>query len=199
MKYVQILKNGVVDQNPTFVQLLALCPTLGVTISVVNSLTMGLVTSMVLIVSCIIVSIFRKFIVNEVRIGLFVIVTASLVAMIEYSLKAYGSPELNESLGIFVPLIVVNCILFARIEVFAAKNKVLPTIVDAFGMGLGFTIGLTSLGIVREVLGSGSFLGIPLIHDESKHVLIMVMAPGAFFTLGGIIMVKKAIEGRSKK
>jgi electron transport complex protein RnfE len=201
MKYSTILRNGIIDQNPTFVQLLALCPLLAVTTSAVNAATMGLSTTAVMICACFAISLLRRLIPNDVRIAAFVVIVAAFVTFLQLILDAYAPPSINEALGIYIPLIVVNCILFARIESFASKNKVIPSVVDAFSMGIGFTIGLLTVGIIREFFGSGSVFGLELLHDSNSHVLIMIMAPGAFFTLGIIIMVRKYVmvmKGRSK-
>jgi len=191
MNYSKLLRNGIIDENPTFVQLLALCPLLAVTTSAINALTMGLSTTAAMMAACIVISLFRRFIRVEIRIASFVIIIAGIVTVLQLVMEAFLPPSINDALGIFIPLIVVNCILFARVESFASKNKVLASAVDAFGMGLGFTVGLLTIGIVREFLGSGSIFGIELIRDASAHVLIMIMAPGAFFTLGIIIMIRK--------
>ena len=199
MKYYKLLKNGIVDQNPVFVQLLALCPLLAVTTSAVNAITMGVSTAAVMIAACAIISIFRKFFLNEIRIASFVVIVATLVTVLQLTLEAYAPPEINEALGIFIPLIVVNCILFARIEAFASKNKVLPSVVDALGMGVGFTIGLTTIGVIREFFGAGSVFGFEIIADTTSHMLIMVMAPGAFFTLGALVMIRNYIMEKRKR
>jgi electron transport complex protein RnfE len=159
---------------------------------------MGLSTTAVMICACSAISLLRRLIPNDVRIAVFVVIVASFVTFLQLIMEAYA-PSINEALGIYVPLIVVNCILFARIESFASKNKVLPSAVDAFSMGIGFTIGLLTVGIIREFFGSGSVFGLELLSDPSSHVLIMVMAPGAFFTLGTIIMIKKYITLRNSR
>ena len=196
----QLFKNGIVKENPIFVQLLALCPLLAVTTSFVNGFAMGMATTAVIICACAMISILRKIIPAQVRIATFVVIVASFVTIVELVMAAYAPPEINERLGIFIALIVVNCIVFARIESFASKNAVFPSIVDAFSMGLGFTLGLCILGIIRELLGAGSIFGFELIADSSMHILVMIMAPGAFFTLGGIIMLLKykEMKGRAK-
>ena len=199
MKYYRLLRNGVVDQNPVFVQLLALCPLLAVTTSAVNAITMGISTAAVMIGACAIISIFRKFFMNEIRIASFVVIVATLVTVLQFMLEVHAPPEVNEALGIYIPLIVVNCILFARIESFASKNKVLPSIVDALGMGAGFTLGLLTIGIIREFFGAGSVFGFEILTDSTSHMLIMVMAPGAFFTLGGLVMIRNYIVERRKR
>jgi len=191
MKYSKLISDGLINQNPVFVQLLALCPLLAVTTSTVNALTMGLSTTFVMICSCVVISIIRKLIYDEIRIAVFVVINAGFVTVLQLMLEAYAPPSINEALGIFIPLIAVNCIVFARIESFASKNKVFASAIDALGMGLGFTLGLLTVGVIREFLGSGSILGFEFLKDTSSHVLIMIMAPGAFFTLGAIIMVRK--------
>ena len=199
MKYYKLLRNGVVDQNPVFVQLLALCPLLAVTTSAINAVTMGISTTAVMIGACTIISIFRRFFMNEIRIASFVVIVATLVTILQFMLEVHAPPEVNEDLGIYIPLIVVNCILFARIESFASKNKVLPSIVDALGMGVGFTLGLLTIGIIREFLGAGSVFGFEILTDSTSHVLIMVMAPGAFFTLGSLVMLRNYIVEKRKR
>jgi len=199
MKYYKLLRNGVVDQNPVFVQLLALCPLLAVTTSAINAVTMGISTTAVMIGACTIISIFRRFFMNEIRIASFVVIVATLVTILQFMLEVHAPPEVNEALGIYIPLIVVNCILFARIESFASKNKVLPSIVDALGMGVGFTLGLLTIGIIREFLGAGSVFGFEILTDSTSHVLIMVMAPGAFFTLGSLVMLRNYIVEKRKR
>ncbi|MCL2558118.1 MAG: electron transport complex subunit RsxE [Treponema sp.] len=199
MKLYALLRRGVVDQNPVFVQLLALCPLLAVTTSAANAVTMGLSTTAVMMGACLIISIFRKFFLNEIRIAAFVVIVASFVTILQFMLEVYAPPGINEALGIYIPLIVVNCILFARIEGFASKNKVLPSLVDAFGMGVGFTLGLTTVGIIREFFGAGSIFGFEILTDSNSLVLTMIMAPGAFFTLGAIVMARKFIVERRKR
>ena len=199
MKYSQLLKNGLFNENPTFVQLLALCPLLAVTTSAVNAVSMGLSTTAVMICVSIVISFIKRILSDEIRIASFVIIIAGFVTLLQFVLEAYAPPSINEALGIYIPLIVVNCILFARVELFASKNKVFASAVDAFGMGMGFTIGLLTIGTIREILGSGSFFGIEINHNPSSNMLIMVMAPGAFFTLGTVIMIRKFIRVKSGK
>ena len=194
MNYGKLLKNGLIDENPIFVQLIALCPLLAVTTSAINAIAMGLSTTVVMICACSAISLLRKLIPNEIRIAAFVVIVAGFVTILQLMMEAYIPSSINEALGIYIPLIVVNCILFARIESFASKNKLLASAVDALGMGLGFTLGLLTIGIIREFFGSGSVFGYELIHDSSIYMLIMVMAPGAFFTLGIIIMIMKYLK-----
>ncbi|MDR0502770.1 MAG: electron transport complex subunit E [Treponema sp.] len=197
MKYTELIGNGLIRKNPVFVQVLALCPLLAVTTSAVNAIIMGLATTAVMICASSAISIVRKLLPNEVRIAAAVIIVAGFVTVVEFLLEAYAPPEINESLGIYIPLIVVNCILFARLESFASKNNVFASSVDALSMGLGFTLGLFVVAVIREFLGSGSIFGYELLHDNASHVLIMVMPPGAFFTLGIIIMIRKYMQMRT--
>jgi len=194
MKYIDLLRDGIFNKNPIFVQVLALCPLLAVTTSAANALTMGLATTAVMICASAVISCFRKIIPNEIRIASAVVIVAGFVTVLELMLEAYAPPDITAALGIYIPLIVVNCILFARLESFASKNKIFESMVDALGMGLGFTIGLFVVGVVREFLGSGAIFGIELIHDQSTHMLIMIMPAGAFFTLGVIIMIRKHVQ-----
>ena len=199
MNSFKILKNGIIDQNPVFVQLLALCPLLAVTTSATNGLAMGLATTTVMIGASTVISILRKVIPNEIRIASFVVIIAGFVTILQLVMQAYLPPAINESLGIFIPLIVVNCIVFSRVELFASKNKPFGSIIDALGMGLGFTFGLIAIGIIREFLGAGSIFDIELNRNTSSHVLIMIMAPGAFFTLGGLIMAANYYRLKKKE
>jgi electron transport complex protein RnfE len=187
---IKLLKNGIIDQNPVFVQLLSLCPLLAVTTSAATAITMGISVTAVMIVACTVISIFRKLFVAEVRIASFVVIVAALVTILEFMLQVYAPPEINEALGIFIPLIVVNCVVFARIETFASKNRIVPTVFDATGMGIGLTLGLLVIGIIREFFGEGSVFGFEFIKDESMRAVVMIMAPGAFFTLGALIMIR---------
>ena len=196
MKYFKLIKNGVIHENPIFVQLMALCPLLAVTTSAINAITMGLATTVVMICACAVVSALRKVIPNEIRIAVSVIIVAGFVTVIQLIMEAFLPRNLNEALGIYIPLIVVNCILFARVEAFASRNGVFDSAVDALGMGLGLTFGLFIVGVIREFLGSGSIFGVELLHDPTAHMLIMIMAPGAFFTLGVIIMVLRRFRAK---
>jgi len=188
---LQLLHNGIIKENPIFVQLLALCPLLAVTTSAINAFFMGLCTTFVIVCACTVISILRKIIPGEIRIACFVVIVATFVTIVQLMMAAFAPPAINDMLGIFIALIVVNCVVFARIESFASKNPVFPSVVDAFGMGVGFTLGLMTLGIIREIFGSGAIFGFEFIADPTMHVLVMVMAPGAFFTLGSVIMFLK--------
>jgi electron transport complex protein RnfE len=197
MKYFELIKDGIFHKNPIFVQVLALCPLLAVTTSAINAVTMGFATTAVMICASAAISVVRKLIPNEIRIAAAVIIVAGFVTILQFLLDAYAPPDITASLGIYIPLIVVNCILFARLESFASKNNIFASIVDALGMGLGFALGLFVIGVIREFFGSGSIFGVELLHDPTAHMLIMIMPPGAFFTLGIIIMIRKQL--RSKK
>lgn len=182
-KLIERLKVGIFLENPTFMQVLGMCPTLAVTISANNAVGMGLATTAVLMCSNAVVAMLRKCIPNKVRIPTFVVIIASFVTMIDLLLQAYIQ-ELHAQLGLFIPLIVVNCLILARAEAFASKNPVLPSVFDGLGMGLGFTVGLTVIGSVRGVLGTGGLFGLRVLPTTYEPAIIMILAPGAFFTLG---------------
>ncbi|MFO8001173.1 MAG: electron transport complex subunit E [Marinilabilia sp.] len=173
---------GFFKDNPVFVMLLGMCPTLGVTTSAVNGLGMGLATTFVLVMSNIVVALVKDFIPNKVRIPSFIVVIASFVTIVEMVMQAY-LPALFEALGLFIPLIVVNCLVLGRAEAFASKNTFVSSVVDGLGMGLGFSMALTMLGAVRELLGSGQIFGLAL-YPEDYGMLVFVLAPGAFIALG---------------
>ena len=185
MKNLRILFNGLIKENPTFVLLLGMCPTLGTTSSALNGMSMGLATTAVLICSNFIISCIKKLIPDMVRIPSFIVVIASLVTILQMLIKAYA-PEVDKSLGLFIPLIVVNCIILGRAEAFAAKNSPVASIFDGIGMGLGFTIALTLLGASRELFGTGKVFGFSLF-PENYGALVFVLAPGAFIALGYLI------------
>ncbi len=177
------LKAGLIEDNPTFIQVLGMCPTLAVTTSVENAIGMGLTTTVVLMCSNAVISILRKCIPAKIRIPAFIVVIASFVTMMDLLLQAYLS-DLHTQLGVFIPLIVVNCLILARAEAYASKNRVLPSVFDGLGMGLGFTVSLAAIGVVRELLGAGSLLGMQIMPATYDPAIIMILAPGAFFTLG---------------
>ena len=185
MKNLRILFNGLIKENPTFVLLLGMCPTLGTISSALNGMSMGLATTAVLICSNFIISCIKKLIPDMVRIPSFIVVIASLVTILQMLIKAYA-PEVDKSLGLFIPLIVVNCIILGRAEAFAAKNSPVASIFDGIGMGLGFTIALTLLGASRELFGTGKVFGFTLF-PENYGALVFVLAPGAFIALGYLI------------
>ena len=198
MNPFKIIKNGIIDENPTFIQVVGMCPTLAVTTSMINGIGMGLSTTAVLICSNLVISLIRKFVPDEVRIPCFVVVIASFVTIIQMLLQAY-LPSLNASLGVFIPLIVVNCIILARAEAFACKNNPIASIFDGIGMGLGFTMALTLIGTVRELLGSGSLLGVTVLPEAFPRTILMILPPGAFCTLAFLIAGFNALRNKAKK
>ena len=197
MSRLKYLVNGLIAENPTFVQLLGMCPTLATTTSGINGMSMGLATTAVLIGSNAVISLLRKFIPDKIRIPAFVVVIATFVTVIDMLMHAY-LPPLYKQLGLFIPLIVVNCIILGRAEAFASKHGVVDSIFDGLGMGLGFTIALTILGTVRELLGAGSIFGISLFGEAFKPALIMIMPPGAFIALGLLIATVNIITKKIK-
>ena len=190
-KCIERLYNGIIKENPTFVLILGMCPTLAVTSSLVNGAGMGLSTMTVLVLSNMVISMLRNIIPNGVRVPAFIVIVASFVTILQFLLEAY-LPSLNSALGIYIPLIVVNCIILGRAESYASKNPVLPSIFDGLGMGLGFTIALSLLGGFREILGAGTILGINIPHWDG--IGIFVMAPGAFFVLAALIAIQNQIR-----
>ena len=194
MNNLKVLVNGIIKENPTFVLLLGMCPTLGTTSSAINGMSMGLATMCVLILSNFIIALIKKLIPDAVRIPAHIVVIASLVTVLQMVIKAYA-PDIDKSLGLFIPLIVVNCIILGRAESFAAKNGPIASIFDGIGIGLGFTLGLTSLGAVRELLGTGSIFGVTL-WGETYGMLMFVLAPGAFLVLGYLIVLFNKITSK---
>ncbi len=192
MNNLKVILNGIVKENPTFVLLLGMCPTLGTTSSALNGMSMGLATTAVLIFSNIIISLIKSFIPDMVRIPSFIVVIASLVTILQMCIKAYA-PEIDASLGLFIPLIVVNCIILGRAEAFAAKNSAIASACDGIGMGIGFTLALTLLGAVREILGTGCVFTLS-IFPEQYGALVFVLAPGAFIALGYLIAIVNRIK-----
>ena len=197
-KIAERLKNGIITENPTFVQMLGMCPTLAVTSSAINGLGMGLTTMVILTMSNFMISLLRKLIPDKVRIPAYIVIIASFVTIVQFVLQAY-IPSLNDSLGIFIPLIVVNCIILGRAESYASKNPVLPSIFDGIGMGLGFTVGLTAIGIVRELLGAGEVFGIRVMPQSYEPLTIFVLAPGAFFVLACLVALQNKVKANLEK
>ena len=193
-KNLKVLINGVIKENPIFVLLLGMCPTLATTSSAINGMSMGLATMFVLICSNAVISMLKNLIPDMVRIPAFIVVIATFVTVIEMLMNAYV-PALAESLGIFLPLIVVNCIVLGRAEAFAAKNSVVSSIFDGIGMGLGFTLSLTLLGSVRELLGTGTIFSVN-IYPEEYGSLLFILAPGAFIVLGYLISIFNNIQSK---
>lgn len=195
-KSLKQLVNGIIKENPTFVLMLGMCPTLAVTTSSINGLGMGLTTTVVLIMSNMLISMLRKVIPDTVRMPAFIVVVASFVTIVEMLLQAY-IPFLNDALGIYIPLIVVNCIILGRAEAYASKNPVLPSVFDGIGMGLGFTLGLTLIGMFREFLGAGKVFGIRVTPEAFEPIGIFVLAPGAFFVLAMLTAVQNRLKLKS--
>ena len=192
------LYNGIIKENPTFVLLLGMCPTLAVTTSGINGLGMGLSSAAVLILSNVIISALRKVIPGGVRMPAYIVIVASLVTVLQMLMQAY-LPSLNDALGIYIPLIVVNCIILGRAEAFAGKNKVWASLFDGIGMGLGFTLSLTIIGTVREILGNGSFFGIDITFGVYQPISIIVLAPGAFLVLAMLVALRNKLMSPDKK
>jgi electron transport complex protein RnfE len=193
MNQLRNFTKGFIKENPVFALFLGLCPTLGVTTTAINGMGMGLATTFVLLMANIVVSLIKNFIPDKVRIPSFIVIIASFVTIVELTMQAY-LPDLFEALGLFIPLIVVNCLVLGRAEAFASKNNLLSSFIDGLGMGLGFTFALTLLGAVREVLGSGSIFGLKFI--EGDGMIIFILSPGAFIALGYLIVI---INKLSKK
>ncbi len=198
MAVLQELTKGFYRQNPVFKQALGLCPTLAVSNSVSSGLGMGLAATFVLICSNVIISMIRKVVPSKIRIPIYIVVIATFVTIVDLAMAGF-QPALHKSLGIFVPLIVVNCIILGRAEAYAGKNNIGRSFVDGLGMGLGFTFALVLLGTIRELLGNGSFLNIPVVGTSFEPVLIMILPPGAFLTIGFVMGFFNWLENRRAK
>lgn len=192
MTNFKVLMNGIIKENPTFVLLLGMCPTLGTTSSALNGMSMGLATTFVLVCSNVVISLIKNLIPDMVRIPAFIVVIASFVTALQMCMQAFV-PDIYATLGLFIPLIVVNCIILGRAEAFASKNGVVPSFFDGVGMGLGFTIALTVLGAVREILGTGKIFGLE-VWPEDYGMLMFVLAPGAFIVLGYLIAIVNKLK-----
>ncbi len=192
MNYLKIIKNGIITENPIFVLLLGMCPTLATTSSAINGMSMGLATTFVLICSNIVISAIKKLIPDEVRIPAYIVVIASFVTILQMSMQAF-LPDLYKSLGLFIPLIVVNCIVLGRAEAFASKNGIIASGFDGIGIGTGFTIALTLLGVCREFFGTGKVFSLS-IYPEQYGALLFVLAPGAFIALGYLIALVNKLK-----
>jgi electron transport complex protein RnfE len=188
------LTRGIIKENPTFVMMLGMCPTLGVTTSALNGLGMGIATLFVLILSNSLISAVKKCIPDIIRIPCYIVMIASCVTILDLLMAAY-TPELYKELGIYIPLIVVNCIILGRAEAFASNNNIAQSFLDAIGMGIGFTLSLTALGLVREFLGGYSIFGYQLIKETSYPILLFIMPPGAFLALAGLMLVFNKFKG----
>jgi len=197
MKAIKVFFNGVLNENPTFRMVLGMCPTLALTTAAINGIGMGLATTFVLVGSNLVISLLKNFIPQKVRIPAFVVVIATFVTVVSMIMQAF-LPELNKSLGIYIPLIVVNCIILARAESFASKNSALLSIIDGLGMGIGFTLALLLLGSIREILGAGTWFGMPVFSDGFSPAVIMILPPGGFITLGLVLGLLNKLTGRAE-
>jgi len=185
--------NGLLKENPTFVLVLGTCPTLAITTAAVNGLGMGAATTFVLVFSNLFISLLKNYIPDKVRIAAFIVVIATFVTIVDLVMKAF-TPDLYKALGIFIPLIVVNCIILGRAEAFAQRNNLLPSILDGLGMGLGFTLAITLIGSIREILGNGTIFNMRLLAENATTILIFVLPPGAFVTYGFLIAIMNRIK-----
>ena len=197
-KAAERLYNGLIKENPTFVLMLGMCPTLAVTTLAMNGIGMGLTTTVILALSNVMISALRKVIPDGVRMPAYIVIVASFVTIVQFLLQAYV-PGLYESLGIYIPLIVVNCIILGRAEAYASKNPVIPSFFDGLGMGLGFTVGLTAIGIVRELIGSGKIFGFQVMPFAYEPVTIFILAPGAFLVLTLLVALQNRVKRSLEK
>lgn len=196
---IERLKNGILKENPIFVQVIAMCPTLAVTTSAINGISMGLATTAVLVGANVVIAALRKLIPDKIRIPAFIVVIAGFVTLLQFLMEGFA-PALYKSLGIFIPLIVVNCVILGRAEAYASKNTVFASLFDGLGMGLGFTAALVVLASIRELLGTGMLFGFQVMPASYKPALIMILAPGAFFALGILMAVMNAVQiSKTKK
>lgn len=195
MSKLKFFTNGLIKENPTFVLVLGTCPTLAVTTASINGLGMGAATTFVLVFSNLIIALLKNFIPDKVRIAAFIVVIATFVTIVDLVMKAY-TPDVYKTLGIFIPLIVVNCIILGRAEAFAQKNKPIPAILDGLGMGIGFTLAITLMASVRELLGNGSIFDIRLLSEDAKTILIFILPPGAFITYGYLIAIMNRMKAK---
>ncbi|HZV54190.1 MAG TPA: electron transport complex subunit RsxE [Rhodocyclaceae bacterium] len=195
---MQEFMEGIWERNPVFVMVLGMCPTMAVTVSAINSISMGLATTFVLAASCWLVSVMRHMIPKEVRIATYIVIIATFVTVVEYAIQAI-SLELSEALGAYIELIVANCLVLGRAEAHAAKNPPLASTLNATGMGLGFTVGLTMIGGVREILGNGTLLGISLFGSNFQPWVVMVLPPGGFFVMGGWLLLFAIYRARKDR
>jgi electron transport complex protein RnfE len=194
MSNLKHFTNGILRENPTLVLLIGMCPVLAVSTSAINGMGMGVATTFVLTMSNLVISLIKNLVPNKVRIPIFVVVIASFVTIVQMTMEAFV-PSLYKALGVFVPLIVVNCIILARAEAFAQKNTVVASILDGLGMGLGFTLALTMLGAIREMLGNGSIFDIRFVSEDASTILVFILSPGAFIALGYLIAFINRLKG----
>ncbi|HQI70421.1 MAG TPA: electron transport complex subunit E [Bacteroidales bacterium] len=196
MSNIKFLTNGIVRENPTFILVLGTCPTLAVTTAAFNGIGMGAATTFVLVFSNLFIALLKNLIPDKVRIAAFIVIIATFVTIVDLVMKAF-TPELYQTLGIFIPLIVVNCIILGRAEAFAQKNKVFPAILDGIGMGIGFTLAITIMGSIRELLGNGSIFDVKLVSENAKTILLFILPPGAFITYGYLIALFNRVRAKS--
>ncbi len=195
MKNLNFFTDGLVKSNPTFVLVLGTCPTLAVTTAAINGIGMGAATTFVLVFSNLFIAALKNVIPDKVRIAAFILIIATFVTIVDLVMKAY-TPDLYKTLGIFIPLIVVNCIILGRAEAFAQSNKVFPAILDGLGMGIGFTLAITLIASIRELLGNGSIFNIKLVGDNISTILLFILPPGAFFTFGYLIAIMNKLRAK---
>lgn len=193
MSKFKYFSDGIIKNNPTFVLVLGTCPTLAITTAAENGIGMGLATTFVLVCSNMMIAALKNFIPDKVRIAAFILIIASFVTVVDLVMKAY-TPDLYKTLGIYIPLIVVNCIIFARAEAFAQKNAVVPSILDGLGMGIGFTLAITLIASIRELLGNGSIFDIKIVSEQISTILIFILPPGAFITFGYLIAIMNRLK-----
>jgi len=197
MSSLKYFTNGLLKENPTFVLVLGTCPTLAVTTAAFNGIGMGLATTFVLVFSNMFIALLKNYIPDKVRIAAFIVIIATFVTIVDLLMKAFV-PDIYKTLGIFIPLIVVNCIILGRAEAFAQKNEVKSSILDGLGMGIGFTLAITLMGSIREILGSGSIFNIPILAENTKTILLFILPPGAFFTFGYMIAIFNRFKAKYK-
>lgn len=197
-KCIERIYNGLIKENPTFVLMLGMCPTLAVTTSAINGLGMGLSTTVVLVMSNMLISMLRKIIPDSVRVPAFIVVVASFVTIVQFLMEGFV-PSLYASLGIYIPLIVVNCIILGRAESYASKNPILPSVFDGIGMGLGFSVALTIIGAVRELIGAGQLFGVTVMPSSYQPITIFILAPGAFFVLAVLTAIQNKVKLNAAK
>ncbi|MFA5815432.1 MAG: electron transport complex subunit E [Bacteroidales bacterium] len=194
MSNLRHFTNGIMRENPTLVLLIGMCPVLAVSTTAINGMGMGIATTFVLTMSNLVISLIKNLVPNKVRIPIFVVVIASFVTIVQMTMEAFV-PTLYKALGVFVPLIVVNCIILARAEAFAQKNTVIASILDGLGMGIGFTLALTILGAIREMLGNGSIFNVRFVGENASTILVFILSPGAFIALGYLIAFINRLKG----
>ena len=197
-KCIERLYNGIIKENPTFVLMLGMCPTLAVTTSASNGIGMGLSTMAVLIVSNLIISLVRKIVPDDVRLPAYIVIVASLVTVVELLMEAY-TPSIYSALGIYIPLIVVNCIILGRAEAYAGKHGPIPSLFDGIGMGLGFTVGLTLIGMFRELIGAGTIFGVQVMPSFYQPITIFILAPGAFLVLSLLTAAQNRVKRKMQE